>query len=178
MSVIVVKDKKFGISIPANKIDAAIGKIADQINRDYEGKNILFMPILNGSFMFTADLLRKIQIPCQVSFVKYASYSGTSTTAQVKELIGINESVTGRYVVILEDIVDTGITMDLVLNELKKFQPADVKLACLFHKPDAFIKSFKIDYLGMNIPNEFVVGFGLDYDGYGRNYPDVYHLIT
>ncbi|MCX6252459.1 MAG: hypoxanthine phosphoribosyltransferase [Bacteroidetes bacterium] len=177
MAVIILKDKKFGVSITAKEIDAAIRKVSDQINRDYEGKNILFLPILNGSFMFTADLLRKIRIPCQVTFVKYASYSGISTTTQVTELIGINESVASRHVVILEDIVDTGITMDLVLNELKKFHPADVRIACMFHKPEAFVKSFKIDYLGMNIPNEFVVGFGLDYDGYGRNYADVYRLV-
>jgi len=176
MSVITVKDKKFGISVTAKEIDAAIGKVANQINRDYKDKNILFLPVLNGSFMFTADLLRKIRVPCQVSFIKYASYAGTSTTSQVKELIGINESVTGRQIIIIEDIVDTGITMDLVLNEIKKFQPADLKIASLFHKPEAFVKSFKIDYLGMNIPNEFVVGFGLDYDGYGRNYPDLYQL--
>jgi hypoxanthine phosphoribosyltransferase len=176
MPTIFVKDKEFRISITANQINRTVQKIADQINLDYKGKNPLFLPVLNGSFIFAADLLRKITIPCQVSFVKFASYSGTSTTANVKELIGINEEVRARNVIILEDIVDTGITIDLLLNQLKKYEPADVKIACFCRKPEAFVKSFRIDYCGLEIPNEFVVGYGLDYDGYGRNLPDIYKV--
>jgi hypoxanthine phosphoribosyltransferase len=176
MSTRIVKDKEFRIFITAAEIEATVKKIANRINHDYEGKNPLFMPILNGSFIFAADLLRKITIPSQVSFVKFASYSGTSTTSKVKELIGINEEVRSRNVIILEDIVDTGITIDLLLNDLKKFEPAEVKIACFCHKPEAFVKSFKIDYAGMSIPNNFIVGYGLDYDGYGRNFPDIYQI--
>jgi len=176
MSAIIVKNKEFRISITSNRIKKTVQKIADQINLDYQGKNPLFLPVLNGSFIFAADLLRKITIPCQVSFVKLASYSGTSTTTKVRELIGINEEVGARHVIILEDIVDTGITLDLLLNQLKKYEPADVKIACFCRKPDAFVKSFHIDYCGLEIPNEFVVGYGLDYDGYGRNLPDIYKI--
>jgi len=177
MPTIKVKDKEFGIFITAREIETIVQKIAEVINLDYEGKNPLFMPILNGSFIFAADLLRKITVPCQVSFVKFASYSGTSTTSKVKELIGINEEVRSRHVIVLEDIVDTGITIDLLLNELKKYEPAEVKIACFCHKPEAFVKSFTIDYTGMSIPNEFIVGYGLDYDGYGRNLGDIYTIV-
>ena len=177
MPTIFVKDKEFRISITANQIKSAVQNIAGQINIDYKEKNPLFLPILNGSFIFAADLLRKITIPCQVSFVKFASYSGTSTTVEVKKLIGINEEVRARNIIVLEDIIDTGITVDLLLNELKKYDPADVKIACFCHKPEAFVKTFKIDYSGMSIPNEFIVGYGLDYDGYGRNFPDIYKIV-
>ena len=177
MSTIKVKDKEFRIFITASQIETAVQKIANQINIDYKGKDPLFLPILNGSFIFAADLLRKIHIPCQVSFVKFASYSGTSTTTEVKQLIGINEEIRSRNVIVLEDIVDTGITIDLLLKELKKYEPADVKIACFCHKPEAFVKSFRIDYSGMSIPNEFIVGYGLDYDGYGRNLADIYKIM-
>ena len=176
MPTILVKDKEFRIFITAGQIETAVQKIAGQINIDYKDRNPLFMPILNGSFIFAADLLRKITISCQVSFVKFASYSGISTTNEVKKLIGINEEIRSRNVIILEDIIDTGITLDLLLNELKKYDPADVKIACFCHKPEAFRKSFRIDYSGMSIPNEFIVGYGLDYDGYGRNYADIYKV--
>lgn len=177
MPTIFVKDKEFRISITANQIKTAVQKIADQINIDYEGKNPLFLPVLNGSFIFAADLLRKIHISCQVSFVKFASYSGTSTTTEVKKLIGINEEIRARNIIVLEDIIDTGITLDLLLNELKKYDPANVKVACFCHKPETFLKSFRIDYSGMSIQNEFIVGYGLDYDGYGRNFPDIYKVV-
>ena len=178
MSRIKVKDKVFEISIPASAIDETVQKIAGEINRDYAGKNPLFIAILNGSFVFAADLIRKITIPCQISFVKLSSYAGTSTSGNVKELIGLNEDIQGRHVVILEDIVDTGITLDQLLKDLQKFEPADVKLACFTFKKEAFQKTFHIDYLGMTIPNDFVVGYGLDYDGYGRNLPDIYKIVT
>jgi hypoxanthine phosphoribosyltransferase len=177
MAPIKVKDKDFEISIKAPAIDAAVQKMAIEINRDYESKNPLFLAILNGSFIFAADLIRKITIPCQISFVKLSSYSGTASTEDVKELIGLNEDITGRHLVIVEDIVDTGITLEKLLRDLEKFEPASVKLACLTFKKEAFKKSFHIDYLGITIPNEFVVGYGLDYDGYGRNLPDIYKIV-
>ena len=178
MAVVRVKDKEFEPFIPASEIEKVVQKMADRINADFEGKNPLFLAVLNGSFVFAADLLRKISIPCNISFVKFASYSGTSTTAKVKELIGLSENIKGRHVVIVEDIIDTGITMELILNTLGKMEPASLKIACFCHKPDAFKKSFRIDYIGMNIPNKFIVGYGLDYDGWGRNLPDIYRITN
>ncbi len=177
MATIKVKDKEFEISIDASAIDTAVQKMAIEINKDYEGKNPLFLAILNGSFVFAADLIRKITIPCQISFVKLSSYSGTTSTEDVKELIGLNEDISGRHLIIVEDIVDTGITLEKLLMDLEKFKPASVKLACFTFKKEAFRKNFRIDYLGITIPNEFVVGYGLDYDGYGRNLPDIYKIV-
>jgi hypoxanthine phosphoribosyltransferase len=178
MTVIRVKDKEFETFIPASRIEAVVQQLADMINADFKDKNPLFLAILNGSFVFAADLLRKISIPCNISFVKFASYSGTETTEEVKELIGINEEIKGRQIILIEDIVDTGNTMELILSDLAKMHPADVKIACFCHKPDAFKKSFRIDYIGMNIPDEFIVGYGLDYDGFGRNLPDIYKITN
>lgn len=177
MTLIRVKDKDFEIFIPAGQIEGVVQQMADRINADFEGKNPLFLAVLNGSFVFAADLLRKISIPCNISFVKFASYSGTESTTEVRELIGLNEEIKGRHIILIEDIVDTGITMDLILTNLVKLNPADVKIACFCHKPDAFRKSFLIDYIGLNIPDEFIVGYGLDYDGYGRNLPDIYKIV-
>ena len=178
MANVRVKDKEFEPFIFADQIAKVVQQMADSINEDFEGKNPLFLAVLNGSFVFAADLLRKITIPCNISFVKFASYSGTSTTAEVKELIGLSENIKGRHVVIVEDIIDTGITMDFILTNLSKLDPASLKIACFCHKPDAFKKSFRIDYIGMNIPNEFIVGYGLDYDGWGRNLPDIYKITN
>jgi hypoxanthine phosphoribosyltransferase len=177
MSTIKVKDKVFEISIPASDIAQTVQKMAEEISRDYAGKNPLFLAILNGSFVFAADLIRKITIPCQISFVKLFSYGGTASTENVKELIGLNEDIRGRHVIIIEDIVDTGITLDQFLNNLEKAGAASIKLACFSFKKEAFRKSFRIDYLGMTIPNDFIVGYGLDYDGYGRNLPDIYKIV-
>jgi hypoxanthine phosphoribosyltransferase len=176
MARIKVKDKEFELSITASVIDETVQKLAAEINHDYEGKDPLFLAILNGSFIFAADLIRKITIPCQISFVKFSSYSGTASTKDVKELIGLNEDIKGRHVIIVEDIVDTGLTMDKFLQDLKKHEPASVKLACFSFKKEAFKKDFNIDYLGITIPDEFVIGYGLDYDGYGRNLQDIYKI--
>lgn len=176
MEIIQVKDKHFSLFIPASKIESVVAEVAEKINEDYAGMKPLFLAILNGSFVFAADLMRKINIPCNISFVKFSSYSGTATTNKVKELIGLNEEVRGRHIILVEDIVDTGITLELLLQDLKKHEPASVKIACFCHKPDAFQKDYTIDYIGMNIPNEFIVGYGLDYDGYGRNLADIYKI--
>jgi hypoxanthine phosphoribosyltransferase len=174
---ITVKDKKFTISIPNSSIINAVSGIAEQINHDYKGKNPLFIVVLNGAFIFAADLLKKINLNCELSFVKLASYSGTQSTNKVKEIIGLVEDVKGRDVIIVEDIIDTGITMQTIISELKIKEPASVRIATLLFKPDAFEKNFKIDYICMNIPNRFIVGYGLDYDGYGRNLPDIYTIV-
>jgi hypoxanthine phosphoribosyltransferase len=177
MQRITVRDREFELFITAREISDTVQRIAERINRDYEGKNPLVLGILNGAFMFASDLVRRITVPCEISFVKFASYSGTTTTAKVKELIGINDEIKGRYVVVVEDIVDTGITMDLLLKDLERYKPADVRLAVFCFKPAIFKKSFPIDYLGLEIPPDFIVGYGLDYDGYGRNLPEIYRLV-
>ncbi|MBL7137558.1 MAG: hypoxanthine phosphoribosyltransferase [Bacteroidales bacterium] len=176
MEFVEVKDKVFRRFISREQIDQVVQQIADRLNADYAGKNPLLLGVLNGAFVFAADLIRRLMIPCQISFVKYASYVGTHSSEEVKELIGLNEELRGRHVVVVEDIVDSGITMDHLLKDIGKYRPASVKLACFCLKPEAFLKSFKIDYLGMEIPNAFVVGYGLDYDGYGRNLPEIYKL--
>lgn len=177
MKTITVKDKTFKLSITADEIRQAVDRLAAELNRDLEGRNPLFLVVLNGAFIFAADLYRKITIESEISFVKLASYSGTSSTSDVKELIGLNERLKGRNIVILEDIIDTGTTMQYLINKLYYLGVNDVKLAALLFKPGAFRESFRIDYLGMEIPNEFIVGYGLDYDGFGRNYADIYKII-
>ena len=177
METIKVKDKRFELLIPAARIDGFVEKVAAQLNHDYKGKQPLFVAVLNGAYVFAADLLRKINIPCNITFVKFTSYVGMATSSKVTELIGLNEDLKGRHIVLLEDIIDTGITMDLLLKDLPRYHPADVRVACLFHKPAAFSKTFKIQYIGESIPNDFIVGYGLDYDGFGRNLPDIYKVV-
>ncbi len=177
MKEVQLLDKRFRISIPASEIQRAIWRIADRINNDLRDKNPLMVCILNGSFMFSADLLKLIDFPCQISFVKFASYEGVSTTGSVKQLIGFNEDLKDRTVVILEDIVDTGITIENSVAQLQVLGAKEVIIATLLFKAEAYTKDIKIDYIGLSIPNEFIVGYGLDYNGYGRNLPDIYKVI-
>jgi len=177
MEVIKVLDKQFSKSIPSEQIQEAISRMADQMNHDLVNEDVIFLGILNGAFLFAADLFKQIRIDCQISFLKLASYQGTSTSGNVKRLIGINEDIQNKTVVVLEDIVDTGITLENIIKQLKGYEPKQIKLATLLFKPDAFKKDYPLDYVGITIPNEFIVGYGLDYDGYGRNYKDIYTLI-
>jgi hypoxanthine phosphoribosyltransferase len=177
MKRIRVKDKDFEVFIPAEKIDEAVSMIARKINEEFKEQKPVFLVILNGAFMFAADLFKKLDMPCEISFVKLASYTGTSTSSSVKELIGLNSSLKGRQVVIVEDIIDTGITMDHLIRKLVELGVEDIHIAALFFKPQAFRRDFRIDYIGLEIPNDFIVGFGLDYDGYGRNYAEIYKII-
>ena len=177
MSTVQVHDKKFKISLPSEKIQTSITEMADKINSDLKGEEIIFIGILNGSFMFAADLLKQITLDCNITFLKLASYQGTTSSGKVKRLIGINENIENKTVVILEDIIDTGITMESILKQLRGYEPKSIKIATLLYKPDAFLKDFKIDYIGLSIPNEFIVGYGLDYNGYGRNLKDIYTVI-
>lgn len=177
MSTIKVLDKTFVKFIPNSRIVEAVQRIAGELNRDFQGKDPLFLAILNGAFMFAGELFHHLSMPCRVSFVKMASYMGTGSTGEISQLIGLQESIVGQSVIILEDIVDTGLTFKKLLAHLESLNPAEVKIASLLFKPDAFKSDFKIDYLGLTIPNDFVVGFGLDYNGYGRNYPDIYHIV-
>jgi hypoxanthine phosphoribosyltransferase len=173
----VILDKRFREMITGEAISKRVDELAEQINRDFKGKDVVFIGILNGAFLFAADLFKKIDLKARISFVKLASYEGTRSSGSIKELIGWNEDVKGMDVIVVEDIVDTGHTLELIVGELKVRKVASVKIATLLFKPDAYTKKIPVDYAGFNIPNEFVVGYGLDYDGYGRNLPSVYTLI-
>lgn len=177
MKKVTVKDKEFRLFIPHEKIKEAIKQVANQINRDLEGLNPLFIVVLNGAFMFAADLFKEIEVSCEVSFVKLSSYSGTQSTNTVRELIGLDENVNGRNVILLEDIIDSGLTIAYTVQKLKNLGAADVKIATLLFKPDAFKKDYHIDYVGMEISNKFIIGYGLDYDEHGRNFPDIYQIV-
>jgi hypoxanthine phosphoribosyltransferase len=153
--------------------------MAEKMNTDLAGKDPLFICILNGSFMFAAELFKRIElVETEISFVKLASYQGDKTTGHVKQLIGLNENIEGRTVVILEDIVDTGITIENILMQLAKLNPKEVKIATLLLKPDSLQKEVQLDYIGLEIPNDFIVGYGLDYNGHGRNLLDIYSVIN
>jgi hypoxanthine phosphoribosyltransferase len=168
-------DKTFRVMIPAEKIDQAVEEVAQKINEDYkERETPIFLGVLNGSFMFLSDLIKKINFNSELSFVKLASYEGTSSTGAVKELIGINESVKGRHLIVVEDIVDTGRSIAHMIESLKKLEPASVEVCTLFFKPAAYAEKYPIRYRAMEIGNEFIVGYGLDYDQLGRNLKDVY----
>ncbi|AWG21353.1 MULTISPECIES: hypoxanthine phosphoribosyltransferase [Flavobacterium] len=174
--MIQLHDKMFVPFISAQEIDDAIQSLAKQVEADFGHETPVFIGVLNGSFMVVSDFMKYYKKNCEVSFIKMASYQGTTTTEVVKELIGLNQDLTGRSVVIIEDIVDTGNTL-IELKELFKAQNVkELKIATLFFKPEAYKKDIKIDYIGISIPNKFIVGFGLDYDELGRNLPEVYQL--
>lgn len=172
-----VKDKTFAISIPELELKQQIKRVADEITRDYAGRQPVFLAVLNGSFIFAADLLREIDLPCEISFVKLASYQGTNSTGSIREVIGLNIDITDRPVIIVEDIVDTGLTMAHMLDTLKGHNPASIDICTLLLKPTKLQVKLDIRYCCKEIPDEFVVGFGLDYDGFGRNTKDIYTII-
>jgi len=172
-----VLDKEFAINISHDEILTQIKKMADKINEELKGKDVIFMGILNGSFMFAGDLFKYITIDCQITFLKLASYQGTSSTGNVKRLIGLNEDIKDKTVVVLEDIVDTGITLDNIKKQLLGYEPAEIKFATLLFKPGSYTKDVKLDYVGFSIPNDFIIGYGLDYNGYGRNLADIYKIV-
>jgi len=163
--------------ITRSQVQTSINHIADRINNDYAGREILFVAVLNGAFVFAADLVRKIKPPCRISFVKVASYQGDASEGVVRELIGLKEELNGKHVILVEDIVDTGFTLAHVMKQMKtNYKPASVAVASLFFKPQSYRKNIIIDYVGLEIPNDFVVGWGLDYNGYGRNLEDIYSI--
>lgn len=178
METIQVKDKRFAVSIPEEKIKAEVKRVAEEINRDYEGKEPVFLAVLNGSFIFAADLLREVTLPCEISFVRLASYQGVSTTGEIREIMGLSMDITGRPVIIVEDIVDTGLTMAHMLDTLKKHNPASIDICTLLLKPGKLQVNLDVRYCAMRIPNDFIVGYGLDYDGFGRNTKEIYTLIN
>lgn len=179
MKSVKIHDKNFEIFIPYEKIRSVIEEMAERMNKELDGKKPLFVCILNGSFMFAAELFKRINIiEAEISFVKLASYQGDQTTGEVKQLIGLNEKLEGRTIIVLEDIVDTGITIRNIQEQLAQLNPGEVQIATMLLKPDALQEEVKLDYVGLEIPNDFIVGYGLDYDGFGRNLIDIYSVIN
>jgi hypoxanthine phosphoribosyltransferase len=177
MSTVTIKDKTFRTSIPEEEIKKRVKALAGQISHDMEGKNPLLLGVLNGSFIFAADLMREMTIPCEISFVKLASYQGTTSTGKVQEVLGINEDLTDRHVIIVEDIVDTGRTMKQMIESLGTRRLASIHICTLFVKPDKLEENLSIEYAAFSIPNDFIVGYGLDYDQQGRNLKEIYTLV-
>ena len=177
MSIVQIKDKRFKTFISEDEIQQRVKAVADRINHDMEGKKPLLLAVLNGSFVFAADLMRHITIPCEISFVKLASYEGTVSTGKVVEVMGLNEDITGRDVIIVEDIVDTGKTMERMLDTLGTRNPNSLHICTLLLQPEKLKIPLNIEYAAMEIPNDFIVGYGLDYDQEGRNLRDIYTLV-
>jgi len=171
-----IKDKEFELFLSEETITKAVKEIASRMNEDLKGKNPLFVCVLNGSFMFAAELMKNVDIPCEITFVRVASYRGTASSGVLKEIYGLEEEIYGRTVVVIEDIVDTGRTMSLMLDQLTHDNPKEIMVATLLLKPDALEQKVQLDYVALEIPNDFIVGYGLDYDGYGRNLSDIYKI--
>jgi len=178
MDEIRILDKTFRKLISEEEIKLRIKELAGQINTDLAGRDVIFIGVLNGSFIFAADIFRQIDFPARISFVKLASYAGTDSSGTLNELIGWNEDVSGRTIIVIEDIVDTGTTIKQIVNDLLLRKASEVRIATLFFKPSSCVESIEIDYKGFEIPDDFVIGYGLDYNGYGRNLPSVYALIS
>ena len=178
MKTVKLKDKTFKLFIPESELFERIQKVADRLNSDMKDKNPLLLAVLNGSFMFAADLMRRLTIPCEISFVKLASYQGTTSTGKIKEVIGINEDLTDRTVVIVEDIVESGLTVKRMIESLGTRNPKSVHVCTLFQKPELLKENITVDYVAIPIPNDFIVGYGLDYDQQGRQLRDVYTLVS
>jgi hypoxanthine phosphoribosyltransferase len=178
METINVLDKQFELLIPEMKIQEAVHRLAARLNEDYFNKEVVFLAILNGTFMFAADLLRQVRLACTISFVKLSSYSGAESSGYVSELIGINENLEGKNIIVLEDIIDTGTTISRFLEVLGTYHPASVSVVTLMLKPEACRESVKPDYVGLEVPNKFVIGYGLDYMGSGRNYPFICSMVS
>lgn len=173
-----IKDVQFKKFISKSKVQQQVKSLAEKINVDYKDKLPVFLPILNGSFMFAADLVKQMDMPCKVSFVKVSSYAGTASSGQLKTLIGLEESLFNQDIIIIEDIVDTGLTLQRIIEELKSLGTRSVEVVALLRKQMAREKMIDVKYIGFEIENEFVLGYGLDYDGFGRNLEDIYQSIT
>jgi hypoxanthine phosphoribosyltransferase len=179
MDHIKIRDREFNLFISEEKINSIIQEMAVKMKSDLKDKDPLFVCVLNGAFMFASELFKSLGfVESEITFVKMASYRGTHSTGIIRQLIGLNEVIEGRTVVVLEDIVDSGSTIENIIQQLKELNPGEIKIATLLFKPAAVIKEIQLDYVGMEIPNDFIVGFGLDYDGYGRNLKDIYSVIN
>ncbi len=177
MSVVQLYDKRFKPFISEKEIQSWVKNLGERINNDLQEKEVVFLGILNGAAPFLTDLLKHINFTCKVSFIKLSSYQGTESSGKVEKLIGVNENLTGKTVVVVEDIIDSGITIKKIMDILEEENPAEIKVATLLFKPNAYQEKFHIDYIGKEIGNEFIVGYGLDYNGLGRNLNDIY-IIT
>ena len=178
MGRIKLHDKEFEVYLDRSSIRRRVEELGKQIDKDYKGLNPLFIGVLNGAFIFAADLFRIIDIDAEISFVKLASYSGTTSTGNVVSAIGLKEDVRNRHLIIVEDIIDTGKTLSEFIPQLMEQKPASLKIASFLTKPDVIQYAIKADYIGFEIPNKFVVGYGLDYDGFGRNLTDLYQVVS
>lgn len=176
VETIKVRDKEFEVYLDETKIQQRIAEIAQDINEEYASKNPLFIGILNGSFMFASDLMKAVNVPSEIAFIRMASYKGMESTGNVKQVLGLQENVFGRHLILLEDIVDSGLTMDEVIKFFQERGPKSIRVATLLLKPEKLEKDLKLDYVGFEIPEKFVVGYGLDYNGHGRNLKDIYQL--
>ena len=177
MGIIKIKDKTFKTSITEAEIKERVKALAQQISKDMEGKVPLFLGVLNGAFIFAADLMRELTIPSEISFVKLASYQGTTSTGKINEVLGINEDLSGRTVIIVEDIVESGLTMKRMIESLGTRNPASVHICTLFLKPDKLKEDVDIDYVAFRIPDDFIIGYGLDYDHLGRELREIYTIV-
>lgn len=176
MKTVKIKDREFELFLSQKEIEDAIDKVAERLNKDLDGKDPLFVCVLNGSFIYASELMKRVTIPCEVSFVKVSSYKGITSTGKLKEIYGLEEDIKDRTVVIVEDIVDTGYTMSLILEQLTCDDPKEILVTTLLLKPEALKQPVPLDYVALEIPNDFIVGYGLDYDGYGRNLSDIYKV--
>ena len=171
---ILLQDKRFRVMIPAEEIDQAVERVADQLNERYAGRTPVFLGVLSGSFLILSDLVRKTTFNSQLAFVKISSYQGTESTGEVKQQLGVDFDIEGRDIIIVEDIVETGHSMNYLLDHLRKKNPASISICTLFFKPDKFLYEYEVDYVALSIGNEFIVGYGLDYNQLGRNLKDIY----
>lgn len=176
MKTVKINDKEFELFLTHDVIEKAIDEVAKKLNHDLAEKDPLFICVLNGSFMYASELMKRVNIPSEISFVRMSSYQGTASTGKIKEIYGLEEDIKGRTVVIVEDIVDTGHTMSQMIDQLTCDEPKEILVTTLLLKPDALKEKIRLDYVALEIPNDFIVGFGLDYDGYGRNLPDIYKI--
>ncbi|GMQ27272.1 hypoxanthine phosphoribosyltransferase [Algoriphagus sp. oki45] len=171
-----INDRDFELFLTHERIQARLQELGEEISRDFQGEDLVVLGVLNGSFIVMADLVRSIDLPIKCEFLRISSYSGMESTGNIRSVLGLSSEIAGKSVLIVEDIVDTGVSMDFLLEDLQKRQPKRLAVATLLFKKDAFRFNYPLDYVGFEIPNKFVVGFGLDYDGFGRNLPDLYQL--
>jgi hypoxanthine phosphoribosyltransferase len=177
MQKVKIHDKEFAVSIPKEKILERISELGEKITRDYNDIQPVFLVVLKGAFLFAADLLRHVKLDCEITFIRVGSYEGTQSTGVIRSILGLSEKIHGKHLIIVEDIVDTGNTVIHLVTELKKSEPLNIKIASLLLKPEALKHNIHVDYVGFSVPNDFLVGYGLDYDGLGRNFEEIYKIV-